>query len=141
MHYYGRIRGDSPLTYCVDDDKCYSLGGYGPDKPELYGVFEFDAKRKLTKIEKDRSGDIIGDVGDETSRFNTPNEAFEAAVKTAIKWFKDTKTRYWVVHFENCGESLDRDFSFSDDDTRDFRLSDLNDLELLRKFQWEGYSL
>lgn len=141
MHYYGRVKGDQPSVYCVEEDRHYLLGGHGSDKPELYGVFEFDAKRKLTTLEEDKSGELIGEVGDNTSRFNTPHEAFEAAVMAAIKNFKDTKTKHWVVNFEGCGDDLDCDRHDDDEMDGRFRLSDLENPELLSKFQWERYSL
>lgn len=127
MHYYGRVKGNNPDVYCVEENKYYSLGGYGDDKPELYGVFEFDARRVLTEIEEDMSGETIGDIGDTTQRFNTPEEAFRAAIKSVRESFADTKTRHWVVQFEYCGPKLE---------DKEFRLNGLD--KALNKFMWEG---
>lgn len=130
MHYYGRVTGDTPDTYCIDTGESFAMGGYGDDKPELYGVFEFDGKRVLTEPEYDLADELVGDVGDTTGRHNTPEEAFEAAVTTARENFADNAKSFWIVEFEYCGPQLEC--------PRTFRLSDLEDPELLKKFEWEG---
>lgn len=107
MHYYARINGEKPEIYDADEKQYYMCGGYGDNKPCLYGIFSFDALRILTSIELDMSNEPLGDIGDETGKFNSPLEAFDAAIDAALENFRDTKRLHWDVKFESCGEELD----------------------------------
>jgi len=85
MHYYARFI----VRTGVEDKKGSSFGGYlGKATPKEYNSrLTFDAVRRLTKVEKDMDGDVLGRVGDCTSRFNTPKEAREAAIAGFLKCF------------------------------------------------------
>lgn len=52
-----------------------------------------DAERRLTKVEKDLFGDVIGKIGEWTYRFNTPDEAKASGIRT----FKDRFTPGWIL--------------------------------------------
>lgn len=107
MHYYASVDGEKPGIYDVENKAWLFLGGYGDNKPALYGKFKFDVTRILTSIELDMSDESLGDIGDETERFNTPLEAFDAAIDVALENFRDTKRLHWDVKFDNCSEELD----------------------------------
>ena len=121
MHYYCRVHGDRPSIYDLTEKRSLTMGGYGPECPNL-DSYHFDAERVITKFEKDLSGQKLGDIGDTTSRFNDPHEAVRAGIETALANFADTKQTYWIVRFDYCGDELDG---------KDFRLADLEDIDAI----------
>lgn len=127
-HYYGRVKGDRPGIYDCDEKCYYALGGYGDNAPD-FSDFSFDAKRVLQKVEKDLSDEVIGKVGDETYRFNYPQDALQAAIQLVLENFKDTGSKHWIINFEGCGPDLE---------CVDFRLKDLKKPEkIYERVEWE----
>lgn len=107
LHWYGSVRAEQPSVHNIDTDEFLYLGGYGENKPNLYGHFRHNATRILERVERDTRCIELGDIGDETERFNSDIEAFEGSLDCALAKFRDTKTRHWDVQFDYCGARLD----------------------------------
>lgn len=93
MHYYARIRVSNPGWRVEGDAPGIIRGGYGGKAQPKLDVISIDAKRTLRRREKDAMGDPIGKAGDETIRFNNPEDAREVA----IKFFKEHFGPGWVL--------------------------------------------
>lgn len=92
QHYYATITTNSPQYRDTVTDKSWSgYSGGGPER-HFYGL-RMEAKRRLTKVEKDLSGEVIGKIGEKTYRFNLPEEAKAAA----LKMFKERFAPGWVL--------------------------------------------
>lgn len=107
MHWYGSIKAEKPYIHNIDKDEILYGGGYGDNAPDLYGHFSHAATRILECVERDTQDIELGDVGDETERFNSDVEAFEGSMDCVLAKFRDTKTRHWNVQFDYCGDRLD----------------------------------
>jgi hypothetical protein len=79
MHYYARLRVYQP-DIINQDGEVLCLGGYGKNRPHYIGGLNINVSRKLKKVEKDMSGEVIAKVGEFTTRFNTPKEALDQAM-------------------------------------------------------------
>ena len=117
IHTYARVHGRAPDIYDVEDRRWLACGGHGDNKPSIYGHgFDQDATRVLTEIEYDAGRVTLGEIGEETNRFNTDFDAFKAALDCAVANYRDTNKLHWDVRFEACGQELD---------DNSWRLSDL----------------
>ncbi|HWX18758.1 MAG TPA: hypothetical protein VN578_02520 [Candidatus Binatia bacterium] len=85
MHYYAKIRAWSP-NWSVNGDKG-GHGGYGGKSMPKLEPISIEAKRVLKVREFDANGKLIGKVGDETYRFNSPKAARAAALRAFRKHF------------------------------------------------------
>lgn len=95
-HYYAKIRGGAPS--CKDTVTGEQWGGSSRGGPDDHlGSLHIEVRRRLTKVEKDMSGEVIGKVGDLTYRFNS--EAESKAV--GIKVFKRRFAHGWVLVCQN----------------------------------------
>ena len=93
MHYYGNIEASCPSGVTTENGKRCAHGGYmGKNAPEMTRL-SIQAQRRLTKVEKDMAGEVIGKIGDWTYRFNREADVLPAAVKT----FKRKFGPGWVV--------------------------------------------
>lgn len=101
MHYYAKIKVNSPW-WSENGDKGGHAGYGGKNKPELRGI-DLEAKRILRKRERDMGGELIGRIGQETYRFNTPKEAKEAAIKLFLERFAPG----WVLCGDDMGDGDD----------------------------------
>ena len=89
-HCYSHVATWSLNNHDHTEDKTYSSAGYGPERDEIQSYLNglrINAKRRLTKVEKDMSGELIGKVGDWTYRFNTEASAKAAGIKTFLARF------------------------------------------------------
>lgn len=94
MHYYAHVLVHGPVIYDKTERKTFFCGGYGPQQPKVHlSSLRLEAKRRLTKPEKDMAGDILCKVGDYTNRFTSPEEAKAAA----ITMFKRKFAPGWVL--------------------------------------------
>ena len=80
QHYYASLNVFSPTI--SNGKQLFFCGGYGgKDRPDdMLNPLRIEAKRRLTKVEKDMNGEVLGEIGDITYRFNTEKEAEEAAI-------------------------------------------------------------
>lgn len=87
MHFYASltfttsvIDENSPNHYC---------GGYlGKATPKNWNSrVRIDVVRRLDRVERDLSGNLVGKVGEFTSRFNSEEEAHQAAILAFHKCF------------------------------------------------------
>jgi len=123
-HYYARVTSNRPSIYRVDDGTWFCAGGYGADAPENYS-HDFDARRKLVRVEHDLDGNVVGRVGDYTYRFNDARKALQACIDVTLKEFEDDNEK-WVIRFEDCSEQLC---------CKDFCLDDLRDKNFLTNIE------
>lgn len=95
MHYYGRVEIPSLNASCNGSGE---FGGYlgGTEPKEIDGI-DFQAERKLMRVERDMNDDIIGKIGEMTTRFNDEKSAGLASLKLAADNFEGD----WVVSFED----------------------------------------
>jgi hypothetical protein len=127
QHWYCKVTGQEPEVLYIDTGNVVFMGGYGENKPRLN--YTFDAERTLYKVEKDLMGDVLGDVGDTTSRFNDPENALRAGIQCAKDNFADTSKFNWKVQFEGpLGEHFD---------LAELRLDELDADEILNAVEWE----
>ncbi len=96
MHYYAKIHVDTPRIISNGDKKRSHCGYVGKNKPEELNSLDLDARRKLTKVEKDVWDEVIGKIGEMTYRFN---DAASAAI-AAFKLVKEKFIGDWTVRFE-----------------------------------------
>lgn len=90
MHYYGRIDISTPSCKQTHKDGTTSggHGGYmGKQAPEIEPI-SIQVQRRLTRVERDMDGDVIGGVGDWTYRFNRESDVLPAAIKTFKRKFE-----------------------------------------------------
>ena len=93
-HYYASIAASGPSIQVATT--IYELGGYGQERDALedyLGPISIEAERRLTKVEWDLNGGLIGKIGDWTFRFNSNAEAREAAIGT----FRDRFAPGWAL--------------------------------------------
>lgn len=88
MHYYGSINVIQPGGKCLSDgDAEFSHGGYlGKNAPSMDSL-RIQVTRRLTKVERDMNGEVIGKVGERTYRFNEEKDVRPAAIKLFKKKF------------------------------------------------------
>lgn len=99
MHYYAKLNFDARVL----DDKGISHGGYvGKLCPIDNRHFSLNVTRRLTKVERDMNGEVLGKVGEDTYRFNTKSDAYKAALRLFAKKFGPG----WVLILE---DSIDFD--------------------------------
>lgn len=85
-HYYARIDVARPSIRVGND--LYSMAGYGPEYPEHHlESLSIKVSRRLSKVEKDINGEVIGAIGDKTTRFDHPETARSAAIQTFLRKF------------------------------------------------------
>lgn len=102
IHYYASIVVHGPDVLDKKEGTIFSDGGYGPEHPRFHLTrLRISARRKLTKVEKDGVGEVIGPVGSYTYRFNTPEEAKQAAIDT----FKKRFAPGWVLLCEDLDDN------------------------------------
>ena len=96
-HYYSRVRSSTVLVHNVETGEEFYTNKYdcGIER-------EFNARRTLTKIERDLGGVTLGKIGDDTIRFNSPEEALLACIKMTA----DTFSGEWTVVFSGCNNYL-----------------------------------
>jgi len=103
MHYYARLKVYSPGWTVEGNEPGIVHGGYGGKrKPPLHPI-SLDARRVLTKVERDMSGEVVGKIGETTYRFNDP----ESAKAAAIKLFHTRFGPGWVLIGECMGDADD----------------------------------
>lgn len=103
MHYYASIEVPSPDIRDKAEPRILSCGGYGPEQPKEYlSRIKIEAKRRITKVEKDMNDEPIGKIGDMTYRFNDSQSAREAAIAT----FKARFAPGWVLVDAETGEPI-----------------------------------
>lgn len=97
MHFYGRI--EVPQVGAFNDkDNGYHGGYLGKNAPKIR-CLSIQVTRRLTKVEKDMAGEVIGKIGDYTYRFNSEEDVLPEAIKT----FKRKFGPGWVLvkQYEN----------------------------------------
>lgn len=96
MHWYAKVCAQRPQVIDLNEEEKWLHGGYlGKTAPHLKWR-EFDATRKVTKVEKDMSDEVVAKVGDETYRFNDERSAFFAMIKV----LKDNFGAGWIANLE-----------------------------------------
>lgn len=110
MHYYAKITVESATVVNVTEGT-RGHGGYvgvpkdSPLQEHIKRELSLCAQRRLSKVEKDMNGEVLGKIGDMTDRFNTPTEAREAA----IRMFKKRFAPGWVLVADKMGDN-DEDY-------------------------------
>jgi hypothetical protein len=93
-HYYASITASAPSIQV--GSTIYEIAGYGPERDALedyLGPINIEAQRRLTKVEKDLNGNLIGKIGEWTYRFNSNTEARQAAIRT----FRERFASGWAL--------------------------------------------
>ena len=94
IHYYGRIDARRAGAIRLRDGAL--CGGYmGKNAPgsDVYFNIDLQIERRISKVEKDWAGDVVGKIGEMTYRHNKPDHI----VALGIKLFKQKFGPGWVL--------------------------------------------
>lgn len=87
MHWYGRIEVHCPSGETVENGKKCWHGGYmGKKAPEISSL-AVQVQRRISRVEKDMAGEVIGKIGEYTYRFNAEKDVLPHAIKTFKRKF------------------------------------------------------
>lgn len=103
IHYYANIKIPSPCIKDITKNAIYGIGGYGPEQPKEYlNSINIQVVHILTKLEYDLEDELLGKIGETTTRFNTEEESKQAA----INFFKKKFSPGWILKGEDLDEPI-----------------------------------
>lgn len=84
MHWYSELRAYGTSIRYLDTNEVVSMGGYGPEQEKIQWYLRgitIRAQRRITKVEHDLADELIGKIGEYTTRFNTAEDAMASSLK------------------------------------------------------------